>query len=79
MIKRKGMRANMMSGVALAALIGVGAAINLGQSAAPAMAAPSMGSDYVDLVAELSPAVVTIEVTQTARRARVPLHALAKP
>lgn len=53
------------TGVALAAMIAAAGAVTVGQGATPASAAPTMGSDYVDLVARLSPAVVTIEVTKS--------------
>ncbi|UMA65226.1 trypsin-like peptidase domain-containing protein [Roseivivax marinus] len=57
------------TGIALAAMVATGGAVTLGQTATPAEAAPTMGTDYVDLVKELSPAVVTIEVTKTRQNA----------
>ncbi len=58
-----------LTGVALAALVATGGALSVASGATPAQAAPTMGTDYVDLVAELTPAVVTIEVTKRAQTA----------
>ncbi|MHA6344946.1 S1C family serine protease [Roseivivax sp. CAU 1761] len=52
------------SALAIAALLGTGA-VSVGQGVTPAEAAPGAAVDYVDLVAELSPAVVTIEVAKS--------------
>ncbi|MHA6325113.1 S1C family serine protease [Roseivivax sp. CAU 1753] len=69
MMKTASRPQSLFTGVALAALIATGGALSLGATPTPATAAPSMGVDYVDLVAELSPAVVTIEVTKRAQTA----------
>ncbi|ETX15982.1 trypsin [Roseivivax halodurans JCM 10272] len=55
-----------VSALAVAAMIAAGGTVGLTQGAE---AAPSPGTDYVELVAELSPAVVTIEVTKERQQA----------
>ena len=60
----------LMTGVAIAALVGTTGALSTTAMVGPAEAAPQAGTDYVDLVAELSPSVVTIEVSKSAANAR---------
>ncbi len=60
-----------VSAVALAAMIAAGGAMTFGPGATPAAAAPAQAVDYVDLVAELSPAVVTIEVAKERQQAQM--------
>ncbi|SIS97301.1 serine protease Do [Roseivivax lentus] len=69
MTRTTGPAKTYLTGVALAALVATGGVLSVAPGATPATAAPAMGTDYVDLVAELTPAVVTIEVTQLARTA----------
>ncbi|SLN69139.1 putative periplasmic serine endoprotease DegP-like precursor [Roseivivax jejudonensis] len=59
-----------VSALAIATMIAAGGVTTLGQGPAEAQSAPQPGNDYVDLVAELSPAVVTIEVTKTRQNAQ---------
>ncbi|SFE84017.1 S1C family serine protease [Roseivivax sediminis] len=54
---------------AVAAMLAAGGAMTL-NGTLPAEAAPTPGNDYVELVSELSPAVVTIEVTKTRQNAQ---------
>ena len=56
------------SSTAVAALAISAAALTVGQGATPVNAAPQAGVNYIDLVAELSPSVVTIEVTKKAQK-----------
>lgn len=56
------------SSTAVAALAVSAAALTVGQGATPVNAAPQAGVNYIDLVAELSPSVVTIEVTKKAQK-----------
>ena len=55
------------SSTAVAALAISAAALTVGQGATPVNAAPQAAVNYIDLVAELSPSVVTIEVTKKAQ------------
>lgn len=55
------------SSTAVAALAISAAALTVGPGATPVNAAPQAGVNYIDLVAELSPSVVTIEVTKKAQ------------
>ncbi|MCE0505307.1 trypsin-like peptidase domain-containing protein [Roseivivax sp. GX 12232] len=66
MTRTTGTAQGMMAGVAVAALVGTAGAFGAATTMPAPAAAATPGSDYVDLVAELSPAVVTIEVTKTA-------------
>ena len=59
------------SSTAVAALAISAAALTVGQGATPVNAAPQAGVNYIDLVAELSPSVVTIEVTKKAQKVSV--------
>ncbi|MEC8582751.1 MAG: trypsin-like peptidase domain-containing protein [Pseudomonadota bacterium] len=59
---------NFASSTAVAALAISAAALTVGQGATPVNAAPQAGVNYIDLVAELSPSVVTIEVTKKAQK-----------
>ena len=56
------------SSTAVAALAISAAALTVGQGVTPVNAAPQAGVNYIDLVAELSPSVVTIEVTKKAQK-----------
>ncbi|MFD1344296.1 trypsin-like peptidase domain-containing protein [Litorisediminicola beolgyonensis] len=51
---------------ALALALGTGAVLTVAPGSGEAIAAPQAGVDYIDLVARLSPAVVTIEVEKGA-------------
>ena len=50
----------------VAAMLGAGGVVGLSQSAAPALASAPVAGGYVDLVARVSPAVVTIETRSSA-------------
>ena len=60
-----------VSALAVAAMLAAGGTFGVAQVAGPAAAAPSPATDYVDLVAELSPAVVIIEVTKERQQAEM--------